>query len=54
MKVHVLEREQRLSQPPEAVFPFFADAQNLGRITPPFLHFRILEPGARGDGRGRR
>jgi ligand-binding SRPBCC domain-containing protein len=44
MRVHVLRREQRLSDPPEAVFPFFADARNLEAITPPLLRFRLLTP----------
>jgi len=44
MRVHVLRREQRLPGPPEAVFPFFADARNLEAITPPLLQFRLLTP----------
>ncbi len=37
-----LERAQLIPQPLETVFPFFADVGNLERITPRFLHFRIL------------
>lgn len=50
MKFHVLEREQRLPLAPDDVFPFFAEARNLGQITPAFLHFRVLsqEPAEMG------
>src|SRR5829696_4551365 len=44
MRVHVLQREQRLPAAPEAVFPFFADAANLEAITPPLLRFRVVTP----------
>ena len=42
MRVHVLEREQRIAAPPAEVFPFFQDAHNLEAITPPFLGFRVV------------
>ena len=42
MKVHVLEREQLLPHPVDRVFPFFAEARNLERITPPLLGFEVV------------
>ena len=44
MRIHTLETTQRLPGPPEAVFPFFADARNLEAITPPSLRFEIVTP----------
>ena len=44
MRVHILEREQRIAAPPDQVFPFFEDAYNLEAITPPFLGFRVVTP----------
>jgi hypothetical protein len=53
---HELEREQWLPASPARVFAFFADAENLERMTPPWLGFHIrtalplaLGPAARID-----
>jgi ligand-binding SRPBCC domain-containing protein len=42
MKVHVLEREQRVARPLAEVFEFFARANNLERITPAWLSFGLV------------
>ena len=44
MSVHLLKRELWIPRKREDVFEFFADAVNLERITPPWLHFKILSP----------
>jgi ligand-binding SRPBCC domain-containing protein len=41
---HVLRREQLLARTPPELFPFFCDAGNLARITPPELAFRFETP----------
>jgi ligand-binding SRPBCC domain-containing protein len=44
MKTYFLEHQQVIGRPRSETFAFFADAFNLERITPAFLHFRILTP----------
>lgn len=44
MKTHTLERRQILPVPLGEVFAFFESPENLARITPPRLDFRILTP----------
>lgn len=44
MSIYTLERTQLIPRPLAQVFPFFADAENLERLTPPFLYFQILTP----------
>lgn len=45
MTLHTYSAELWLPQPPERIFPFFADARNLEAITPPWLKFEVLTPG---------
>lgn len=44
MKECALETEVWLPRSREEVFPFFAEARNLGAITPPWLKFEVLTP----------
>ena len=44
MKLHTLQSHIWLPQSREEIFGFFADAKNLQRLTPPWLHFEILTP----------
>jgi hypothetical protein len=39
---YVLQRQQFIRAPLGDVFDFFSDARNLERITPDWLHFRVL------------
>jgi ligand-binding SRPBCC domain-containing protein len=52
MKVYELRREQVLQGVPEDVFPFFAEARNLERITPEWLGFEVVTPGSVAMGVG--
>ncbi len=42
MKTHTLRSELWIPRPVAEVFPFFADAANLQRITPPWLRFEMV------------
>lgn len=44
MRFYHLHAEVWLQTPIEQVFTFFADARNLGILTPPWLKFQILTP----------
>jgi ligand-binding SRPBCC domain-containing protein len=43
-KSYRVEQSQFIPRSREEVFTFFADASNLERITPAFVHFQILTP----------
>lgn len=42
MRLFNLSRTVWLPERLETVFPFFSDARNLERLTPPWLHFEVL------------
>ena len=42
MRTRTFHREQEIPAAPEEVFDFFADAQNLGLLTPSWMHFKML------------
>ena len=44
MRIHVLERAQRVELPPELAFDFYGDADNLEPLTPPWLRFEVTTP----------
>jgi ligand-binding SRPBCC domain-containing protein len=45
MAVHRLQRVQVIPGPLATVAPFFEAPENLARITPPWMRFRVVTPG---------
>lgn len=43
-RIWVLRATQTLPRPVDVIFPFFADAYNLEKLTPEFLKFHVLTP----------
>jgi ligand-binding SRPBCC domain-containing protein len=54
LRVHLLERSQRVPLSVEDAFAFYGNADNLQQITPPWLRFRILDPRPRALSAGAR
>ena len=44
MKLHILKKEQVISQNISTVFDFFSKPENLSVITPPKMNFKIFTP----------
>ncbi len=44
MRVHLLERSQRVEVPVDQAFAFYGDERNLEPLTPPWLHFEVTTP----------
>jgi ligand-binding SRPBCC domain-containing protein len=44
MTIYTLRRELWIDRPLPVVFDFFSRAENLEKITPPWLEFRVLTP----------
>jgi ligand-binding SRPBCC domain-containing protein len=45
VKTFEFSQTQWLNRPLSELFPFFAEARNLGRITPPWLRFEVISQG---------
>lgn len=43
MRIRTFHREQKIPALLPGVFSFFSEARNLDRITPPWLHFKVLD-----------
>jgi len=44
VRVHLLERSQRVAVPVAQAFAFYADSLNLEPMTPPWLRFKVTTP----------